>query len=152
IAFPGTTTDASTAKVLITGSADQTYTRTGTMNNPTGLWTLNKTGGVFTLNNPLNLDAAGQKLTITNGAMDLNGSSLTVNSTFTNSGDFRFQGVEQVSTAPVSLAGSTITYQATSGTVLILSTSTYQHLTINGTGGTFNPPSAGLAVSENLNI
>src|SRR5439155_7087852 len=70
------------------------------------------------------------------GTLDLNGFNMTLSS-FTNSGNFRLQGAESVSSAPKNLIGSTVTYTATSGTPLVFSTWTYQILQINGPGSAF---------------
>jgi twitching motility protein PilI len=49
------------------------------------------------------------------GALELAGYNLTLSS-FTNAGNFLFNGTEAVSTSPWCLAGSTVTYAANAGT------------------------------------
>jgi hypothetical protein len=72
--------------------------------------------------------------------LDLNGQAFTCGSTFTvqDGGNLRLQGDEAL-TAPTLDSGSTVTYDATSGTRDIKDYS-YHHLTINGSGGTFTVP------------
>src|SRR5205814_1485745 len=78
----------------------------------------------------------------------LNGFNLTLTS-FTNAGNFTFQGTEVVNTAPTNLAGSTITYNGTA-TSPVLSTWTYQNLAINGSGA-FNA-AGNLTVNGRLSL
>jgi len=90
-------------------------------------------------------------LTVNSGAtLTLNGFVLTVTS-FTNAGSFVFLGTENVTSAPNSLSGSSVTYNATSGTTPIFSTWTYRNLVFNGSGGTFQLQAA-LPVNENFVI
>ena len=79
-------------------------------------------------------------LTINAGSMvTLAGNGVSLSS-FTNAGIVALLGIENVTSAPNNLAGSTVTYIATSGSSLVFSSWTYSNLIINGTGGTFNNP------------
>ena len=69
-------------------------------------------------------------------SVTLNGFTLTLSS-FSNAGLLVFKGNEAVVPTPDNILGSTIVYNATSGTVPVLSTWTYANLQINGAGGKF---------------
>ena len=86
-------------------------------------------------------------LTINSGTatVTLNGFGVTLSS-FTNAGNLLLTGNEIVTSAPNSLAGSSVTYTG-AGTGLVFSTWTYRNLVINGTGGNFNSPATG---SQNI--
>ncbi len=91
-------------------------------------------------------------LTINSGAsVNLNGFNLTLSS-FTNAGNFIFVGTETVTSAPNSLAGSTVTYQ-TSSTVAanVLSTWTYVNLVFNSSLATYSLIGP-ISTTENLTI
>ena len=105
---------------------------TGAANNP-----------VITVGNNLTL-AAKATLVAPSGGIATSG-------VFSNSGNFTFNGSEAVSPAPTNVAGSSITYTATSGTVPLLSTWTYRNLVFNGSGGTFASTGT-LTVAENLTV
>ncbi|MCH8832498.1 MAG: hypothetical protein IID00_07085 [Chloroflexi bacterium] len=78
-------------------------------------------------------------MTVTSGTLDLNGKNVTVNDilTISNGATLQLEGGETVTTTTTTLSsGSTVTYDATSGTRDIKDYS-YHHLTINGSGGTF---------------
>jgi hypothetical protein len=70
-------TAAGTAAVKVTGSGTQTYTTSGGV-PPGGTWTVDKSGGAFSLLKDLSLTASGQQLVWTNGAVDLSSNTLTV--------------------------------------------------------------------------
>src|SRR5437660_12633318 len=84
-------------------------------------------------------------LTINSGTatITLNGNNLTVSS-MTVAGSLTFNGTEQVSTGTVPnlIAGSTVTYAGTSGTIPVFSTWTYSNLIMSGAGATFNAAGA----------
>ena len=71
-------TAAGTAKVTLTGSGNQTYTYSSGGVPPGGTWTIDKSGGAFSLLKDLSLTASGQQLVWTNGAVDLSSNTLTV--------------------------------------------------------------------------
>jgi hypothetical protein len=73
----GTYTAAGTAAVKLTGSGSQTYTSSGGV-PPGGTWTIDKSGGAFSLLKDLSLTVSGQQLVWTNGAVDLSSNTLTV--------------------------------------------------------------------------
>src|SRR5262249_147227 len=77
------------------------------------------------------------------------GRKITVSS-FTIAGNFTLQGKENVTVpvAPLLVAGSTVTYNATSGNATIISTWSFQNLWING-AATFAPASS-LVINQNL--
>ncbi len=141
------------------GSGAQTLTWTGAVNtnwsNP-GNWDkfVPRSGDnaviVGATNQPtLTVGVTVSTLTINGGAsLTLSGFNLTCSS-ITNAGNFIFRGTETVTSVPNNLAGSTVTYNATSGIVLLLSTWTYTNLQINGSGGTFKPQAA-VVTNENL--
>ena len=71
-------TAAGTAAVTLTGSGNQTYTYSSGGVPPGGTWTVDKSGGAFSLLTDLSLTASGQQLVWTNGAVDLSSNTLTV--------------------------------------------------------------------------
>ncbi|MFH1198604.1 MAG: hypothetical protein V1650_00345, partial [Candidatus Omnitrophota bacterium] len=107
---------------------------------------LNGVGGGWTMQDALTV--AGT-LTLTNGALYLNGMNLSVTGAFTVSGTLGLNGDEVVT--PTLNAGSTIEYTATSGTRAIKNWD-YTNITvkINGAGGTFTLPAALTCASINV--
>jgi hypothetical protein len=146
--FNSGTFTANSSTLTFNGSGSKTITSGGASFYSA---TFNGSGGAWVLQDSM---TATGTLTLTNGALDLNGKNLTVSGpTFSNASELRLQGIENVSLAPTNAAGSTVTYNATSGTNLVYSTWTYKNLNINGSGGTFNPASAaGLTINENLTV
>jgi hypothetical protein len=71
-------TAAGTAAVTLTGSGNQTYTYSSGGVPPGGTWTIDKSGGAFSLLKDLSLTVSGQQLVWTNGAVDLSSNTLTV--------------------------------------------------------------------------
>ena len=82
---------------------------------------------------------------------ELAGLGLSISS-FTNAGSFVLQSLEGVKSAPLNLAGSSVTYNATSGAPLVFSTWTYRNLIINGSGATFTVVGGSVTVNENLTL
>jgi hypothetical protein len=73
----GTYTAAGTAAVKLTGSGNQTYTTSGGV-PPGGTWTIDKSGGAFSLLTDLSLTNSGQQLVWTSGSLNLSSKTLTV--------------------------------------------------------------------------
>lgn len=105
----------------------------------------NKSGGQVSLTDSyLDIDAANIDFVIQEGTFDLNGKDLTVNGTNSEldvetGGNLQLQGSETITanaSNPDLQIGSTVTYDDTSGTETI-KTYSYDNLTINGSGGTF---------------
>src|SRR5439155_14814517 len=59
---------------------------------------------------------------------------------------------ETVTSVPNNKVGSTVTYNATTGSPVVLSTWTYRNLVINGANTTFTIVSSSIAVKENLTL
>ena len=70
------------ASIKLVGSGSQTYTHTGGV-LPWGDFSVEKTGGVFTLNSNLSLNGSGQNMNLVSGDIEMNGYNLTVNSALT---------------------------------------------------------------------
>ena len=71
-----------TATVQFTGSGAQSLHPNG-LNLPRGNFTVNKPSGTLTLLSAVNLNGAGQNLTISSGTVNMNGFNLAVNNTLT---------------------------------------------------------------------
>ncbi len=87
-------------------------------NDPDGNFTINKSAGTVSLLSDWVLDTAGQDLTITSGALDLDGHNLTVNDQFTigDNGILRLLGSETVSAIDANTG--TIVFDAPGGGAL----------------------------------
>jgi len=136
------------ASLTFSGGNTQTFTLTGAESLINKNVIINKSGGSVNLASTLTMDAgASNNLTVTAGTLYTNGQTLTMSGggvlTVSNGGTLKLNGNETIST-PTFNAGSTAEYAATSGTITIQSW-TYQNLTINGSGSTFQL-SAGKAV------
>lgn len=133
------TFDSSSASLTFTGTANQTFTDSGTGSKPTGTWTINKSSGTVTLATAMVVNATGQDLTITSGTLDLAGFNLTVNDVFTlgASGTLKLQGGETVSTIDTITAGSTVNYNGTTSYTGLAVGNSYSNLTFSGSGGTW---------------
>ena len=137
---------------LFSGAAIQAFDLTGGEGILNTDITVNKSGGALNLDSALTLDATNQDLIIQEGTIDLSGFALTANGSsgtfiIEDGGVLQLQGDETItanSGYPQLNTGSTVTYDATSGTRNIKNY-TYHHLTINGSGGTFT-----LGVGETL--
>jgi|GEM_PF-3776110 len=105
-------------------------------------------GATGATNNPT-INVSGDLTLATKATFTDTSGVTTVSGAINNSGNLSFKGSEQITPAPTNLAGSTVTYTATTGTVPILSTWTYANLIFNGAGGTFSTSNA-LTVSENF--
>ncbi|MFA6475594.1 MAG: hypothetical protein WCV88_05365, partial [Patescibacteria group bacterium] len=148
-----------TSTLVFAGSANQSFNLTGA----TGVFnkdiTVNKTGGAVNLASALVMDAASQDLVIQQGTFDLSGNNLTVNGgsgtlVVQNTGTLRLQGGETITanaSNPQLQSGSTVYYDGTTGPYTLKNYTTYQGLTIDGSGTTFNLPAA-LDVNGNLTI
>jgi hypothetical protein len=153
------TFDGGTTSLIFSGSATQSFNLTG----GTGLFnsdiTINKTGGAVNLASALVMDASNQDLVIQEGTLDLSGNNLTVNGSLgtlvvQDGGTLRLQGGETITanaSNPQLQSGSTVYYDGTSGPYTLKNYTTYQGLTIDGSGATFNLPAA-LDVNGNLTI
>src|SRR5581483_12432194 len=111
--------------------------------------TVSKAGTVFALPSAL---TANNNVDISSGVLDLQGNNMIVGGALINAAELRLRGTEIVTSAPTNLSGSTVTYENTAGTTVLLSTWTYKNLVINGSGGTFNAPTGGLTVGESLTV
>lgn len=140
--------DTGTAVLTFSGSATQTFTLTGAEALFDGDINVNKSGGAVNLASALTLNTANQDLTIQEGTFDLNGFALSVTAGATEKivvetgGNLQLQGGETITGDSASYpqldSGSTVTYDGTVGSYT-LKNYTYHHLTINGSGATFNP-------------
>src|SRR5438552_17096285 len=89
------------------------------------------TGAYYTLQDSMTVST----MTVgANNTLELAGLAVSVSS-MTNSGALILRGTETITTAPRNAVGSTVTYNATSGSPLVFSTWTYQILQVNGNGG-----------------
>lgn len=129
--------DGGDAVLQFTGAATQSMTDSGGV-LPSGTVTVNKTvGTAVNLAAALTLDTAGQDLTITSGTLNLAGFGLTLTAaadvlTVDASGTLQLQGGETITATTKTLnAGSTVTYNGSSGPYTLQSLS-YSNLTIAG--------------------
>lgn len=113
------------------------------------LWTVEKPEAYrhmpVTLNSPL---VTVTPITVTRGALDINGNDLSVLVTVRSGGTLQLDGSETILT-PVLQTGSTVTYAGAAGPYT-LQNWTYRNLTISG-ASTFNLPNA-MALSGSLHI
>ncbi len=141
--------------IMLDGTLDQTIDG-GSGDFPDGLFTINKAGGKATLLSIMTLNGTGQDLTISQGALDLNGFNLIVPDTITTeaNGTLQLEGDEAVSASSLVFnPGSTALYDGTNlqGSPYTIKDWVYQNLTINGSGGVFNL-GADESVAQNLAI
>ena len=132
----GSSADGGNATIGFTGGNNQTYINSGG-NEPDGNYTVNKTAGTVTLASALNLNAAGQSLTIVAGTLDIAGQNLTVNSILTvgAGGTLQLQGGEMITNTTKALnVGSTVIYNGAGTYASLAMGNTYHNLTFNGTG------------------
>ncbi len=139
-------------EMYITGSGTQTldFATVGSWDSDV---IVNKSGGSVSLLTGMTLDQASMNsLTIEEGTFDINGQALTVDGTFSveDGGNFQMAGTESPPT-PTLASGSTVTYDATSGSNAIKDYG-YHHLAFNGSGGTFTMHAGGETVAGNLTI
>jgi hypothetical protein len=130
-----------TGNIIFSGTSSQAITTTaGSQNGINVPVTLNKTNGTVTLQNNLQLDEAGQTLTITDGNLDLEGSDLAVDTTITvgANGELTLFGDETVSPNPTFDSSSSVTFDGAAGAYNIPDWS-YPAITF-GSGETFNLP------------
>lgn len=123
-----------TTPTLNTGS---TVTYDGTSTYTVNDWsyqrlTFNGSGGVFNLGAN---ETVSQALTITAGTFDISGFNLTTSSTFSNSGTFRLQGAETLTTFTNDTDSGTVDFDGT-GTYSsgLVAGDTYYNLTFSGSG------------------
>ncbi|MBT3292904.1 hypothetical protein HN512_00975 [Candidatus Peregrinibacteria bacterium] len=119
--------------VLFSGGNAQSFSKTtGTFG---AVLNINKSANALTL--ATGLTTSGQVCTVEEGVFDLSGNAFSCGSTFTveNGGELHLEGGESVTT-PVLDTGSSVTYNATSGTETINDWG-YKDLVIDGSGGTF---------------
>jgi len=106
-------------------------------------------GGYWTLASSLTVST----VTIMSGnTLSLAGQGLQISS-FTNAGSFILQSLEGVTSAPLNMIGSSVTYTATSGSPIVFSTWTYSNLIINGGAATiFSVASPSITVNGSLSL
>ncbi len=160
-----TTISTLNAPIRFLGSAStQTFSSaSATVFN--GDMTINKSSGEVQLLSTFTLDAANQDLVLTQGTLNLNGNSVTVNGssgvfTVGASGTLKLRGNETITanaTYPSLASGSTVLYTGdgdAGADSYTLKNYAYHHLTINSTDGatdTFSLP-ATLDINGNLTI
>ena len=126
------------------GTGTQTVTLTNAVNDCNGDWRVNKSSGAVELATEVDLNEANQDLIIEEGTFDLSGNNLSVDGgsatlIVEDGGNLQLQGDETIAAVggyPQLNTGSTVTYDATSGSRAIKDYS-YENLTFNGSGGTF---------------
>ncbi len=140
-----------------------TFTWTGTVStdwNTAGNWnkgavprSIDNAVIAATANQPtLTANVTVTTVTINSGAnLTLNGFNLTCSS-ITNGGNFIFVGTETVTSVPINLAGSTVTYQTSAAVATnVLSTWTYVNLVFNAQLATYSLIGP-ISTTENLTI
>ncbi len=134
--------------LVLGGSGTKTLTQNaGTFSSPIQI---NKTSsGEIDLSTAFTTSSTA--CTVVAGTFSLGGQNFTCGSTFTvqNGGTLQLQGGETVTT-PTLNSGSTVIYNGTAGPYTVNNWS-YQALTINGSGGTFNTGST-ITVSGNFTL
>jgi hypothetical protein len=132
-----------TSGTFIVGNGTVSFNASATgmtiWNSETPFYNVNfggKGGGYYTLlesmtvTNTLNI-GAGQSL-------DIAGLLVGAGGGVTNSGNLVIRGTETLAWTPTNQPGSTVTYNALSGSPVVWSTWTYSNLSVNGSGLTFN--------------
>ena len=120
------TYDGGSATLSFSGAANQTYSDAGGI-KPTGIWTINKSGGTLTLNNDLNISNGGSNnLNLTDGTITTGANTVIAGTrTITQTNGFINGNLRRT----FSIAGSR---QFDVGTI-----NGYAPVTINATAGTF---------------
>ena len=96
------------------------------------------TGAIFSL--PANTSVTGN-LTIQKGTLNLNGKNVAISGTFQNADTLELQGGETIP-SPALLSGSTVIYNAPSGSNFSIRNWAYPNLTISGSGASFGLPAS----------